>query len=376
MSTMTAAAENPVLSGEEDSASAVMARTTQGAARDGDGTTTGAARDGAQSTNRTHTMKAIVQRRYGSPDVLELRDIDVPQLEDDRVLVRVRAASVNAADWHRMRGEPMFVRLVEGMRHPKATSIGSDIAGIVEAVGNDVTKVRPGDEVWGTTVGAFAEFARSREARLVPLPAGFTFEQAAAVPVAATTALQALRDKGNVQPGQAVLINGAGGGVGTFAVQIAKALGAVVTASTSTANLDMLRSIGADEVVDYTREDVTQRRGTFDLMLDIAGTRSISACRHALTPNGTYVVIGGPGGRWVRPVDRMLEVMVQRRFVSQRLLTFLAQIRFEDLEYLKGLMDAGKLSPVIDRTYPLSQTAEAMRYVEQGHARGKVVITM
>jgi len=382
MSTMTAAAETHAPSAEGPSPATAQttpgtAQTTPGGERDVVPPTPGSAGDGSQSTARARTMKAIVQPRYGSPDVLELRDVDVPQLEDDRVLVRVRAASVNAADWHRMRGEPLlFLRMSEGMRRPKTTSFGSDLAGIVEAVGKDVTRFRPGDEVWGTGAGALAEFARSREVRLVPLPAGITFEQAAAVPVAATTALQALRDKGQVQPGQAVLIHGAGGGVGTFAVQIAKALGAVVTATTNTANLDLLRSIGADEVVDYTKEDVTRRRGQFDLMLDISGRQSISACRGALKAKGTFVLIGGPGGRWIRPADRMLKVVAQRRFVSQRLVTFIAQIKFEDLEYLKALMDAGTMTPVIDRTYPLSQTADAMRYVEQGHARGKVVITM
>ena len=322
------------------------------------------------------TMKAILQGRYGSPAELELRDVDVPAIGDDRVLVRVRAASVNALDWHRLRGEPFPVRLSEGLRRPKISALGSDVAGVVEAVGKDVQQLHPGDEVFGTSGGTFAEFVRGREARLVPLPAGFSFEQAAAVPVAATTALQALRDQGKVQPGQAVLINGAGGGVGTFAVQLAKAFGAIVTGATSTGNLDLIRSIGADEVIDYTREDVTQGRQRFDLIVDIAGTRSVSACRRVLAPNGTYVMVGAPSGRWIRPVDRFIKVRVQSRFVRQRLLGFVAQITREDLVVLKELMEAGKLTPVIDRTYPLSETPEAIRYVEEGHARGKVVITV
>lgn len=322
------------------------------------------------------SMKAILQGRYGSPDVLELRDVDVPEIGDDRVLVRVRAASVNALDWHFLRGEPFPVRLSEGLRRPKSSLTGSDVAGVVEAVGKDVTEIRPGDEVFGTSRGTFAEFVRGREARLVPLPVGFSFEQAAAVPVAATTALQALRDQGRVQPGQTVLINGAGGGVGTFAVQLAKAFGAIVTGVSSTKNMDLMRSIGADDVIDYTREDFTQRRQRFDLIVDIAGTRSLSACRRALTPHGTYVVVGGPGGRWIRPADRFVKVLVLSRFVRQRLVGVGAQINRDDLLVLKELMEAGKLTPVIDRTYPLSEVPDAIRYVEERHARGKVVITM
>lgn len=236
--------------------------------------------------------------------------------------------------------------------------------------------LRPGDNVFGTSAGTFAEFVRGREARLVPMPAGFTFEQAAAVPVAATTALQALRDQGKVQPGQAVLINGAGGGVGTFAVQLAKAFGAVVTGVSSTRNMELLRSIGADDVIDYTREDFTKRRQKFDLVVDIAGTRSLSAIRRAITPDGIYVVVGGPSGRWIRPMDRMINVVARRKFTSQRLVFFIAQITREDLLVLKDFMEAGKLTPVIDRTFPLSQVPAAIRYVEERRGHGKVVITV
>ncbi len=325
---------------------------------------------------REGSMKAIRQTRYGSPDLLELGDVDVPELEEGRLLVRVHAASVNAGDWHRLRGEPFLVRISEGLRKPKGSLLGSDLAGVVQAVGPGVTEFRVGDQVFGTCAGAFAEVARAREVRLVPLPAGFSFQQAAAVPVAATTALQALRDHGKVQPGQKVLINGAGGGVGTFAVQLAKSFGASVTAVSSTRNLDLLRSIGADDVIDYTQEDFTQRRGSFDLIIDIAGTHSLSACRRALTRHGTYVLIGGPSGRWLKPVDRMVQVMAVRRFVSQRLVWFIAQITKEDLVVLKELMEAGKLKSVIDRTFPLSEVPAAIRYVEERHAQGKVVITM
>jgi NADPH:quinone reductase-like Zn-dependent oxidoreductase len=322
------------------------------------------------------SMKAILQERYGAPDVLELRDVEVPEIADDRVLVRVRASSVNALDWHRLRGEPFLVRMSEGLRRPKSSQIGADVAGTVEAVGKDVTLLRPGDNAFGTSAGTFAEFVRGREARLVPMPEGFTFEQAAAVPVAATTALQALRDQGKVQPGQAVLINGAGGGVGTFAVQLAKAFGATVTAVSSTRNMDLLRSIGADEVVDYTREDFTERRQKFDLLIDIAGTRPLSATRRAITQEGTYVVVGGPSGRWIRPMDRMINVIVRRRFAWQRLVSFLAQITREDLLVLGDFMEAGKLTPVIDRTFPLSEVPAAIRYVEERRSSGKVVITV
>jgi NADPH:quinone reductase-like Zn-dependent oxidoreductase len=319
-------------------------------------------------------MKAIVYRTYGSPDVLELTDIEKPAFADDAVLVRVRAASVNALDWHGMRGQPFLVRMGDGLRRPKVGALGVDAAGHVEAVGKDVTHVQPGDEVFGARNGAFADYVSGRN--FVAKPAGLTFEQAAAIPVAATTALQALRDKGGIQPGQRILINGASGGVGTFAVQIAKALGAHVTAVCSGGNVEMVRSIGADEVIDYTREDFTRALQQHDLILDIAGSRSLRSCRRVLTPNGTLVVVGGPGGRWISPADRWVKAKVISRFGSQRMLPFLAQITRQDLLVLKELVEAGKVRPVIDRTYPLSEVPEAVRYLEAGHAKGKVVITL
>jgi len=319
-------------------------------------------------------MKAIVYRTYGSPDVLELTDIEKPAVADDAVLVRVRSASVNPVDWHGMRGQPFLVRMGDGLRRPKVGALGVDAAGHVEAVGKDVTHLQPGDEVFGARTGAFAEYVSGRN--FVAKPAALTFEQAAAIPVAATTALQALRDKGGVQPGQRVLVNGASGGVGTFAVQIAKALGAHVTGVCSSGNVEMVRSIGADEVIDYTREDFTRAGQRYDLILDIAGSRSLRSCRRVLTANGTLVVVGGPGGRWVSPADRWVKAKVISRFGSQRMLPFLAQITKEDLLVLKELAEAGTLRPVIDRTYPLSEVPEAVRYLEAGHARGKVVITL
>src|SRR5467141_3182765 len=322
------------------------------------------------------TMKAIVRRKYGSPDLLSLEDVEIPVVEDDRVLVRVHAASVNALDWHVLRGLPYLVRMSEGLRKPKRSTMGVDLAGSLEAIGKNVTQFQPGDEVFGARDGAFAEYVAAKENKLVQKPANVTFEQAAAVPVAGCTALQALRDKGQVQPGQRVLINGAAGGVGTFAVQLAKAFGADVTATTSPRNVDLIRSIGADRVIDYTREDFTEGGQRFDLILDIGGKRSLFACRRALTRTGTYVIVGGPSGRWIRPLDRALGAAILSRFVRQKLLFFIAKLPKEDLILLKELMETGKVTPVIDRTYPLRETPEAIRYLEEGHARGKVVITV
>src|SRR6266849_2973587 len=255
-------------------------------------------------------MKAIVHCEYGSPDVLKLEDIEKPTPGDDQVLVRVRAASVNPLDWHYIRGTPYFMRLGAGLRKPKVTRLGVDFAGTVEAVGRSVKRFQPGDEVFGGRTGAFAEYVSVREDRAVVLkPANLTFEQAASVPIAAITALQGLRDKGKVQPGQKVLINGASGGVGTFAVQIAKSFGAEVTGVCSTRNVDMVRSIGADHVVDYTQEDFTRSGRQYDLMVDCIGNRSLSACMSVLTPKGTYVVVGGPDGRWIGPLAPMLKVL-------------------------------------------------------------------
>ena len=322
------------------------------------------------------TMQAIVMHRYGSPDDLELKHIPRPVVGDDSVLVRVRAASVNPLDWHTMRGQPYVIRMTEGLRKPRTKVLGVDVAGHVEAVGKNVTQFQSGDEVFGHHGGAFAEYVSGREHNFVLKPAHLPFEQAAAIPVAGFSALQALRDKGQLQPGQRVLINGAAGGVGTFAVQIAKAFGADVTGVCSTWNVDLVRSIGADQVVDYTREDFTKRRQRYDLILDVAGTRSLLAYRRVLASHGILVLVGGAKARWLAPLPRWLTAVVLSRFVSQRMLPFLAQHSKQDLVVLKELVEAGKVTPVIDRTYPLSKTPDAIRYLEQGHARGKVVITV
>ena len=320
-------------------------------------------------------MKAIVYDKYGSPDVLELKEIDKPAVGDDQVLIRVRAASVNPLDWHFMRGRPFFLRIKAGLRKPKVIRLGVDAAGTVESTGGNVRRFKPGDEVFGGCTGAFAEYACASEKALAPKPANLTFEQAAAVPIAALSALQGLRDKGRIQAGQKVLINGAAGGVGTFAVQIAKAFGAEVTGVCSTRNVDMVRSIGADHVVDYTQEDFTRNGQRYDLILDSVGNHSLSAFRHALTAKGTLVMVGGPdNGRWIGPMTGMLKVVVLSRFVSQKLLPFLAKRSQADLVFLKELLEAGKVTPVVDRCYPLREVPEAIRYLEEGHARGKVVI--
>jgi NADPH:quinone reductase-like Zn-dependent oxidoreductase len=327
-------------------------------------------------TAEAETMKAIVHYQYGSPETLRLEEVDKPAVDDDRVLVRVRAASVNALDWHFMRGLPYLVRPSLGMRRPKNRLMGVDMAGHVEAVGKNVTQFHPGDEVFGARDGAFAEYVAAKEDKLVLKPANMTFEQAAAVPVAGCTALQAVRDKGKIQPGQRVLINGAGGGVGTFAVQLAKFFEADVTATTRARDMDMVRSIGADRVIDYTQEDFTEGGQRFDLILDLGGTRSLLACRRALIPGGMYVMVGGRTGQWIRPMDRVLAGAVMSRFMQEKLLFFISKLVKDDLTLLKNLMEAGKVMPVIYRTYPLRETPEAIRYLEEGHARGKVVITV
>jgi len=327
-------------------------------------------------------MKAVRYHRYGGPDVLELQEVDTPAAGDGEVLVRIRAASVNPLDWHFMRGAPYLVRAMAGLSRPKpsASRLGADMAGTVEAVGQNVTGFQPGDEVFGGLEerGTLAEYISVRaDAVVLQKPAGLTFEQAAAVPVAAFTALQALRDKGRVQPGQKVLVNGASGGVGTFAVQIAKALGAEVTGVCSTANVGMVASIGADHVVDYTREDFTRAERRYDLLIDIAGNRSLAETRRVLAPKGALVVVGGPNkGRWIGPFGRTIRMLLQSPAVSQRMVSFLAHQNRDDLAVLRELLDAGKVTPVIDRAYRLNQVAEAVRYLETGHARGKVVITV
>jgi NADPH:quinone reductase-like Zn-dependent oxidoreductase len=328
-------------------------------------------------TTEEGSMQAIAYHRYGSPDVLELTEIETPAVKDDQVLVKVRAASVNPLDWHRMRGEPYFMRMSEGLAKPKNTGLGADVAGRVEAVGPDVTQVQPGDAVFGMSIRTLAEYVAVSDQAVVPKPANLTFEDAAAVPVAALTALQGLRDKGGIQPGQKVLINGAAGGVGTFAVQIAKSFGADVTGVCSTRNVELVRSIGADHVVDYTHEDFTRSGQRYDLLLDAVCNRSVSALRRVLTPDGTLVLAGAAKGRsGGRPVLFLVRAVLMRRFVSQTVVAYMATRNRDDLVFLKELMEAGKMTPVIDRRYPLSEVPEAIRYLEAGHAQGKVVITI
>ena len=322
-------------------------------------------------------MKAIVYTEYGAPDVLHFAEVAKPAPKDDEVLIRVHAASVNPIDWHFMRGTPYVMRAGTGLRRPKVTRLGVDVAGQVEAVGKGVTQFRPGDGVFGACRGAFAEYVCAPERAQVPKPDNMTFEQAAAVPVAAISALQALRDKGRVKQGCRVLINGAAGGVGTFAVQIARVLWADVTGVCSTGNVGMVRSIGAHRVMDYTREDFTRSGQRYDVILDTVGNHSLSDCRRALVAGGTLVLVGGPNkGSWLGPLTGMLNAVVLSRFVSQRLLPFLARLNKDDLMALRGFLEAGKVAPVIDRTFPLNDVPGAIRYLEGGHAKGKVVISM
>ncbi|MEE9297843.1 MAG: NAD(P)-dependent alcohol dehydrogenase [Acidimicrobiia bacterium] len=322
-------------------------------------------------------MKAIVQYRYGAPDhVLELQDVDKPAVKDDEVLVRVHAASVNPADWHLMTGRPYLIRLQAGLLKPKRNIPGTDVAGLVEAVGRNVMQFQPGDEVFGGCSGAYAEYVCASEDRVVLKPANLTFEQAAAVPIAAITALQGLRDKGQIQPGHRVLINGASGGVGTFAVQIAKSFGAEVTGLCSTRNVDMVRSIGADRVIDYTQEDFTQKGQRYDLMLDAVGNRSLLDCRRVLNPKGVYVSVGAKMGDWIGPLTHVFKVLLGSLVGSQKMVPMLAKTTKQDLVVLQELLEAGDVTPVIDRRYELSEVAEALRYQGEGHAKGKTVITV
>lgn len=322
-------------------------------------------------------MKAIVYRNYGSPDVLKLEEVEKPTPGDNEVLIRVRAACVNPLDWHFMRGEPYVVRLVAGLRKPKVTGLGVDVAGQVEAAGRNVTQFKPGDEVFGMCRGAFAEYACAAESAVVIKPGNVSFEQAASAPVAAFTALQALRDKGQIRAGQKILINGAAGGVGTFAVQIAKSFGADVTGVCSTRNVDMVRSIGADRAIDYTREDFTKSGERYDLMLDAVGNHSLSECTRALNPKGVCVMAGGTTDRWmIGALARMLGAVALSLVISQKLVGILAKRNKEDLTIIGELMATAKVTPVIDRRYTLSEVPEAIRYLEEGHARGKVVITL
>lgn len=325
-------------------------------------------------------MKAIVSETYGSPDALELREIAPPAIDAGDVLIRVRAASLNPADWHLLRGEPAFLRLMFGLRRPKRTVPGLDVAGVVEQVGAGVTRFRPGDDVFGSCGGAFAELARGKEGDFAAKPVGLGFEQAAAVPIAGCTALQGLRDHGRLQGGQRVLVNGAAGGVGTFAVQLAANIGGDVTAVCRTANIDLVRSLGADHVVDYTAEDFARGSARYDLILNIAGNRSLADLRRALTPGGALVLIGSGVGRsrggGIGSLARPVAALVLTRFGAQRLVSFIAKVRAADLAALAELTETGKLTPVIDRVYPLHEVPDAIRYLEAGHARGKVVITI
>lgn len=314
-------------------------------------------------------MKAIVYTEYGPPDVLQLTEVEKPTPKDNEVLIQVRAVSVNPHDFYSMRGMPYILRIQTGLRKPKNTRLGIDLAGQVEAVGKDVTQFKPGDEVFGARSGAFAEYVCTQGKALALKPTNLTFEQASAVPVAGFTALQGLRDKGRIQPGQKVLINGAAGGVGTFAVQIAKTFGAEVTAVCSTRNAELLRSLGANHVIDYTQENFTQNGRRYDLLFDAVGNHSLSACRRVLSPTGTYVTVAGSP-------THLLKVAVLSRFVSQNLVFFISATNKEDLVFLKDLIEAKKVTPAIDRCYTLREIPEAIRYLGEGHARGKVVITV
>jgi NADPH:quinone reductase-like Zn-dependent oxidoreductase len=325
-----------------------------------------------------NSMKAMIRDTYGPPDVLELRDIDIPEIADDEVLVHVHAAGVGRDVWHVMTGLPYPIRIAGyGFRAPKNPVIGSDVAGVVEAVGKNVTRFQPGDEVFGIGKGSYAEYVCAREDKLANKPVNLSFEQAAVVAIMGSTALQALRDHGKVLPDQEVLIIGASGGVGTYAVQIAKAFGAHVSGVCSTQKVEMVRSIGADHVIDYTQEDFAEGDQRYDLILDIGGNSSLSRLRRALASRGTLVIVGGEGGgRWLGGTDRQLRAMMLSPFVGQKLGTFVNKENHEDMLVLKELIEAGKVTPIIDRTYPLAEVPEAIRYLEEGHARGKVVISV
>lgn len=330
-------------------------------------------------TGRTQatTMKAIVQHAYGTADVLRLEHIDRPAINDDEVLVRVRAAAVNHADWVYTTGRPLIARLAFGIRTPKQIVRGKDVAGVVEAVGRNATRFRPGDEVYAEVeAGGFAEYTAVSEGLLAHKPSNLSFEQAATVPLSGRTALQGLRDGGKVQSGQTVLINGASGGVGTFAVQIARSLGAEVTAVCSTRNAELVRSLGADHVVDYTREDFTTSGKRYDVIFDLIGNHSLTACRRALAPTGTLVLSSGTGGRVLGPMGRILRALALSPFIGQNLRTFTATPGRAALDELRDLIESGQVTPAIDRIYPLSETAEAIRYFAEEHARGKIVIAV
>jgi len=334
--------------------------------------------DKSMPTMRTSdkgSMRALVQEGRGSADVLHIREVPKPELIEGRVLVRMRAASVNALDWHSAHGGLLLEVVSRIMRQKPQPIRGVDLAGTVEAVGPGITRFKPGDEVFGGAPAAFAEYVRAREDGLLVKPQSLSFEQAATIGVAGRTALQGLRDHAQVKPGQRVLIHGAGGGVGTFAVQIAKALGTHVTAVTGPRNIDVVASLGADEVIDYSKEDITRRPQQFDAVLDIAGTRSVSSLRRLLVPSGIFVQVGATKGSWFGVFGRIIAVMLRSRVLKQRVKFYVAKATVEDLAFLRDLFLAGKLRPVIDRTYPLSEAREAIRYLGTGQARAKVVIT-
>lgn len=332
--------------------------------------------DDAPAGPPTDPMRAIVYCDYGGPDVLRLELVERPVPADSQVLVRVHAAAVNPLDWHYMRGTPYLARLSMGLRRPKNTRLGVDFAGTVVAVGSRVTRFQPGDEVFGARTGALAEYVAAREPMVMEKPAGVSFEQAAAVPVAAITALQALRDHGGVRGGQRVLVNGASGGVGTFAVQIGKALGADVTGVSSTRNLELVRSIGADRVIDYTQQNFTDDTVHYDVIIDNVGNHPLRRLRRVLTDNGRYVMVGGPSGRWLDPMPRAARAWLYDHFISQEMTFFVSSLRHEDLALLGEMLASGAVTPVIDRTVPLEEAAEAIRYLETGRARGKVIVTI
>ena len=328
-------------------------------------------------SSESETMKAIVYRCYGSPDVLEYQDIEKPTPADNEVLVKVVAASVNPLDWHFVRGTPYFLRLMSGLGAPDNTGLGVDFAGTVEAVGSKVMRFKPGDEVFGGGNGAFAEYITvGQGGALVMKPADVSFEQAASVPIAAVTALQALRDTGKLQPGQKVLINGASGGVGTFAVQIAKSLGAEVTGVCSTRNVEMVLSIGADHVFDYKKEDYTESGQQYDLIIDMVGNHSLLENRRALKPEGTFVIVGGGKGNWLGPMMSPIKALMLSPFVDQEFVMILGELRQDDLEILGDLIQAGKVTPVIDSHYRLSELRAAIEHSEEGHTRGKIIINV
>jgi NADPH:quinone reductase-like Zn-dependent oxidoreductase len=332
------------------------------------------------SPSASQKMKAIVYHEFGSPDVLRLEEVEKPVPKDNQILVKVRAMSVNPFDWHFMEGIPYIARpLAFGFLKPTVARLGVDYAGTVEAVGKEITEFKPGDEVFGNKFGAFADYVVASDKGLALKPANLSFEQAASLPVAALTALQALRDNGKLQPGQKVLINGASGGVGTFAVQIAKTFGAEVTGVCSGRNVELVRSLGADHVIDYTKEDFTKRAERYDLILDNVGNQPLSGFRRVLTPRGKYVAVGGGGvndNRWTGPLIGVIKMLMLKPFVTQETGMMMAEISRKDLTLLADLIQTGKVKPVIDRTYPFSQLPEAMRYLEEGHARGKVVVTV